>query len=75
MKTKVVTDMKQVIARVPVEVHRALKTQAAEEGRSVSGIITGLIGEYLIKTTKPRPLNSTEALLRQIKGLPKEDYP
>lgn len=36
--------MKQLVARVPVEVHKALKIRAAEEGRSVAIIVEGLIG-------------------------------
>lgn len=68
MKTAV-RNMKKVSARVPEEVHKAIKIRAAGEGRSVSAIIEGLIQEYLIKTTKPVPLTSTDALLRHIKGI------
>ena len=45
MKTK--DNMKQLVARIPEEVHRALKIRAAEEGKSVAVIIEGLIREYL----------------------------
>ena len=48
MKTKP-NNMKQLVARIPEEVHRALKIRAAEEGRSVAVIIEGLIREYLVK--------------------------
>jgi len=73
LKTTVAPHLKQVSTRVPEEVRMALKTQAAKEGRSVSVIIAGIIGEYLSKTTKLRPLNSTETLLRHIQGLPRKD--
>ena len=49
MKTKLNDEMKQLVARVPVEVHKALKIRAAEEGRSVAIIVEGLIREYLTK--------------------------
>jgi plasmid stability protein len=49
MKTKLNDGMKQLVARVPVEVHKALKIRAAEEGRSVAVIVEGLIREYLTK--------------------------
>lgn len=47
MKTKLKENMKQLVARVPVEVHRALKIKAAEEGKSVAVIVEGLIRGYL----------------------------
>ena len=49
MKTKLNDGMKQLVARVPVEVHKALKIRAAEEGRSVAIIVEGLIRGYLTK--------------------------
>ena len=49
MKTKLNDGMKQLVARVPEEVHKALKIRAAEEGRSVAVIVEGLIREYLVK--------------------------
>ena len=49
MKTKLNDGMKQLVARIPVEVHKALKIRAAEEGRSVAVIVEGLIREYLVK--------------------------
>lgn len=49
MKTKLNDGMKQLVARVPEEVHRALKVRAAEEGRSAAVIIEGLIRAYLVK--------------------------
>jgi len=49
MKTKPKDKMKMLVARVPEEVHRALKIRAAEEGRSVAVIVEGLIREYLTK--------------------------
>ena len=49
MKTKLNDGMKQLVARVPEEVHRALKVRAAEEGRSAAVIIEGLIRQYLVK--------------------------
>ena len=52
MKTKLNDGMKQLVARVPVEVHKALKIRAAEEGRSVAVIVEGLIREYVQKGEK-----------------------
>ena len=49
MKTKSKESMKQLSAKVPVEVHKALKIRAAEEGRSVAVIVEGLIREYVQK--------------------------
>jgi predicted HicB family RNase H-like nuclease len=49
MKTKPKESMKQLSAKVPEEVHRALKVRAAEEGKSVAVIVEGLIREYLVK--------------------------
>jgi plasmid stability protein len=49
MKKKMTDGMKQLGARGPEEVHRALKIRAAEEGRSVAVIVEGLIREYLTK--------------------------
>jgi len=48
MKTKLNDGMKQLVARVPVEVHRALKIRAAEEGKSAAVIVEGLIRHYLL---------------------------
>jgi len=47
--TETTKEMKQVVIRVPEEVHRALKIRAAEEGRSIGVIVEGLIREYLTK--------------------------
>jgi len=49
MKTKPPSNLKQLVTRVPEEVHRALKIRAAEEGKSVAVIVEGLIREYLVK--------------------------
>ena len=49
MKTKQKDNMKQLVARVPEEVHRALKVRAAEDGKSIAVVIEGLIREYLVK--------------------------
>ncbi len=49
MKAKPTNTMKQLVARVPEEVHRALKIRAAEEGKSVAVIVEGLIREYIQK--------------------------
>ena len=49
MKTKSKDSMKQLVARVPEEVHRALKIRAAEDGKSVAVIVEKLIREYLVK--------------------------
>jgi len=49
MKTKLNDGMKQLSAKVPDEVHRALKIRAAEEGKSVAVIVEGLIREYIRK--------------------------
>jgi len=48
MKKKPLVEWKQLTIRVPVEVHRALKVRAAEEGRSLAVIIEGLVREYLV---------------------------
>lgn len=49
MKTKPKDKMKMLVARVPEEVHKALKVRAAEEGKSVAVIVEGLIRAYLVK--------------------------
>ncbi len=49
MKTKQPNTNKQLVVRVPEEVHRALKVRAAEKGKSVAVIVEGLIREYLVK--------------------------
>jgi predicted HicB family RNase H-like nuclease len=49
MKTKPKDNMKQLVARVPEEVHRALKVRAAEDGKSIAVVVEGLIREYLVK--------------------------
>jgi len=49
MKTKLNDGRKQVVARVPVDVHKAIKIRAAEEGKSVAVIVEKLIREYLVK--------------------------
>ena len=52
MKTKSKVIWKQLTVRVPVEVHRALKVRAAEDGQSVAVIIEGLVREYLVLKRK-----------------------
>jgi len=52
MKTKPKDSMKQLVARVPEEVHRALKVRAAEDGKSIAVVIEGLIRAYLTKGAK-----------------------
>lgn len=49
MKTKAPDHLKQLVARVPEEVHHALKIRAAEEGKSIGIIIERLVREYLRK--------------------------
>ena len=49
MKTTLNDGRKQIVARVPEEVHRALKIRAAEEGRSVAVIVEEAIRAYLTK--------------------------
>ena len=49
MKTKLNDGMKQLVARVPVEVHKALKIRAAEDGKSIAVVVEKLIREYLVK--------------------------
>lgn len=51
MKTKPKANMKQLVARVPEEVHRALKVRAAEEGKSVAVILERLIRHYVLHMT------------------------
>jgi len=41
--------MKQLTARVPHEVHRALKIRSAEEGRSCAVIVEEALRNYLVK--------------------------
>jgi plasmid stability protein len=47
MTSKPKTAWKQLTIRIPVEVHRALKVRAAEEGRAVACIIESLARQYL----------------------------
>ena len=47
MKTQKVT-WKQLTIRIPVDVHRALRIRAVEEGRSMAVIIGGLVRDYLV---------------------------
>ena len=49
MKTKLNDGMKQLVARVPEEVHRALKIRAAEDGKSIAVVVEKLIRDYLVK--------------------------
>ncbi len=49
MKKQLNDGRKQIVARVPVEVHRAIKVRAAEEGKSVAVIVEKLVREYLRK--------------------------
>jgi len=49
MKTKTPKVIwKQLTIRVPVEVHRALKVRAAEDGKTIAIIVEGLIRQYLV---------------------------
>jgi hypothetical protein len=48
MKKALTDGRKQIVARVPVDVHTAIKVRAAEEGRSVAVIVEGLIRHYLL---------------------------
>ena len=43
--------MKQIGAKVPKELHHALKVRAAEEGKSISEIVEALIRKYIHKET------------------------
>ena len=62
MKTKTPKVIwKQLTIRVPVEVHRALKVRAAEEGRSLAVIIEGLVREYLVGGKAPKPVTADHA--------------
>lgn len=50
MNTKTKTpNYKQLVARIPEDVHRALKVRAAAQGKSVAVIIEGLVREFLVK--------------------------
>jgi len=40
---------KQLTVRVPVDVHRALKVRAAEEGRTVAVLVESLVRSYLVE--------------------------
>jgi plasmid stability protein len=53
MKKQLTDGRKQIVARVPEDVHKAIKIRAAEEGRSVAVIVEGLIRAYLTKGAKP----------------------
>jgi len=68
MKTKAPKVIwKQLTIRVPVEVHRALKVRAAEEGRSQAVIIEGLVRGYLAGTGD---LPSAQWTIREKNGNP-----
>lgn len=43
-----VADWKQLVVRVPPDVHRAFKVRAAEEGKSGAEIVERLIRQYLV---------------------------
>ena len=49
MKTKLKDKMKMLVARVPEEVHKAIKVRSAEEGKSIAVVVEGLIREYVQK--------------------------
>jgi plasmid stability protein len=49
MKTKPKDKMKMLVARVPEEVHKAIKVRSAEEGKSIAVVVEGLIRAYLVK--------------------------
>ena len=55
MKTKPTQSMKQLVARVPEEVHHALKIRAAEERKSIGVVVEGLIREYINRKEPDRP--------------------
>jgi plasmid stability protein len=48
MENKSKVAWKQLTIRIPLEVHRALKIRAAEEGRAVAVIIESLARQYLV---------------------------
>lgn len=39
---------KQLTIRLPADVHKALKIQVAEEGRSMGELVEGLVRRYLV---------------------------
>lgn len=41
-------DWKQLVVRIPPDVHHALKVRAAEEGRSIAVLVEGLVRGYLV---------------------------
>ena len=41
------TDKTMIIRKIPGDLHRALKVQAAKEGRSMAAIIIEMIKSYL----------------------------
>ena len=45
MKTKPKDKMKMLVARVPEEVHKAIKVRSVEEGKSIAVVVEGLIRE------------------------------
>ena len=48
MKTKPKDKMKMLVARVPEEVHKAIKVRSAEEGKSIAVVVEGLIRHYIL---------------------------
>lgn len=44
-------EWKQQTIRIPADVHKALKIKAAEDGRSIAGIIEALVRAWLVKGT------------------------
>ncbi len=57
MKTKPQAEMKTLVSRIPVEVHRALKVRAAEEGRSIAVIIEQLVRQYVARDASKAGVN------------------
>ena len=49
MKTKPKDKMKMLVAKVPEEVHKAIKVRSTEEGKSIAVVVEGLIREYIQK--------------------------
>jgi len=48
MKTKTKPSWKLLTIRFPVDVHRALKVAAAEEGKPMAEVIEGLVRKWLV---------------------------
>ena len=47
--------MKQLIVRIPEELHKKLKLHSVEMGKDMAVIVTELLDEYFAKLEKKKP--------------------